>query len=114
MSRRRSRASSPWAASPPTPASHPRRSTSPSPAPRDVRPFRDLFRCPLHFGASRNRLVVPQAWINRPMPGRDPVTYASTLELLVGQMASHDAARQQDRLVLAGLPGATDLPVIAA
>ncbi|MFF7986491.1 AraC family transcriptional regulator [Streptomyces sp. NPDC007901] len=80
------------------------------PAPQDVQPFRDLFRCPLHFGASRNRMVVPQAWINRPMPGRDPVTYASTLELLEAQMASR--RRQQDLLEVLEISVAQSLPVV--
>ena len=80
------------------------------PAPRDVQPFRDLFRCPLRFGASGNRLVVPQPWINRPMPGRDPVTYASTLELLEAQMASR--RRQQDLLEVLEISVAQSLPVV--
>ncbi|WP_217554394.1 AraC family transcriptional regulator [Streptomyces sp. GbtcB6] len=80
------------------------------PAPHDVQPFRDLFRCPLHFGASRNRLVVPQAWINRPMPGRDPVTYASILELLEAQMASR--RRQQDLLEVLEISVAQSLPEV--
>ncbi|WP_020122991.1 AraC family transcriptional regulator [Streptomyces canus] len=79
-------------------------------APRDVQPFHDLFRCPLHFGASHNRLVVPQAWINRPMPGRDPVTYASALELLEGQMASR--RRQQDLLEILEISVAQSLPAV--
>ncbi|MDQ0688636.1 AraC-like DNA-binding protein [Streptomyces achromogenes] len=79
-------------------------------APRDVQPFRDLFRCPLHFGALRNRLVVPQACINRPMPGRDPVTYASTLELLEAQMASR--RRQQDLLEILEISLTQSLPVV--
>ncbi|MFE2060798.1 AraC family transcriptional regulator [Streptomyces sp. NPDC059467] len=78
------------------------------PAPQHVRPFHDLFRCPLHFGAARNRLVVPQAWINRPMPGRDPVTYASILELLEAQMASR--RRQQDLLEVLEISVAQSLP----
>ncbi|WP_460070417.1 AraC family transcriptional regulator [Streptomyces sp. YKOK-I1] len=80
------------------------------PAPHDVRPFRDLFRCPLSFGAARNRMVVPQAWVNRPMPGRDPTTYASTLELLEAQMASR--RRQQDLLEVLEISVAQCLPVV--
>ncbi|MFE4962686.1 helix-turn-helix domain-containing protein [Streptomyces sp. NPDC056660] len=65
---------------------------------------------PCSFGAPRNRLVVPQAWINRPMPGRDPVTYASTLELLEAQMASR--RRQQDLLEVLEISVAQSLPVV--
>jgi AraC-like DNA-binding protein len=79
-------------------------------APHDIRPFRDLFRCPLYFGAPRNWMVVPQSWINRPMPGRDPVTYAEILELLEAHMASR--RHQQDLLEVLEISIAQSLPVV--
>lgn len=42
------------------------------PAPRDRRPFEELFRCPLRFDAAGNRMVIPTRWARTAMPGRDP------------------------------------------
>ncbi|WP_369166521.1 AraC family transcriptional regulator ligand-binding domain-containing protein [Streptomyces sp. R28] len=78
------------------------------PAPRDTRPFTELFRCPVRFAADENRLVFPAAWARRPMPGRDPVTYAAVLELLEGQMVSR--RDQQDLLEVLEISIAQSLP----
>jgi AraC-like DNA-binding protein len=69
-----------------------------------------LFGCPVRFGAPADRIVIDPAWARARMPGRDPVTYASTLETLDAQMASrHD---QQDLLEVLEVSVAQSLPVI--
>ncbi|MFI2352963.1 AraC family transcriptional regulator [Streptomyces sp. NPDC019443] len=78
------------------------------PAPRDTRPFTELFRCPVRFAAAESRLVFPMAWARRPMPGRDPVTYAAVMELLEEQMASRRG--QQDLLEVLEVSIAQSLP----
>ncbi|WP_416986744.1 AraC family transcriptional regulator ligand-binding domain-containing protein [Streptomyces sp. T028] len=78
------------------------------PAPRDTRPFTGLFRCPVRFAAVENRLVFPASWFRRAMPGRDPVTYASAMELLAQQTtARHD---QQELLEVLEISIAHSLP----
>lgn len=78
------------------------------PPPPDADPFTSLFRCPVRFGAAENRMVFPLAWARRPMPGRDPVTYAATLELLEEAMASR--RDQQDLLEVLEISIAQSLP----
>ena len=78
------------------------------PAPRDTGPFTELFRCPVRFGAVRNRLVFPTAWAGRPMPGRDRVTYTAVVELLGEQAASR--RDQQDLLEVLEISIAQNLP----
>ncbi|MFJ3307314.1 AraC family transcriptional regulator [Streptomyces sp. NPDC086549] len=78
------------------------------PAPRDTHPFNELFQCPVRFAATENRIVFSPAWARRPMPGRDPVTHASTLELLEEQMATR--RDQQDLLEVLEISVAQSLP----
>jgi AraC-like DNA-binding protein len=78
------------------------------PAPDDRHPFTELFRCPVRFAATDNRIVFPRAWAARPMPGRDPITYAFTVELLEEQMASR--RNQQDLLEVLEVSIAQSLP----
>ncbi|MFF7266311.1 AraC family transcriptional regulator ligand-binding domain-containing protein [Streptomyces sp. NPDC008159] len=78
------------------------------PAPRDTRRFEELFRCPLRFGAPGNRLVFPARWVRATQPGRDSITYASTLELLDSQLASR--RDQQDLLEVLEVSIAQSLP----
>lgn len=78
------------------------------PAPRDACPFTELFRCPVRFAAAANRIVFPAAWARRPMPGRDPVTYAAVLALLEEQMASR--RDQQDLMEVLEISIAQSLP----
>lgn len=44
----------------------------PHSAPDDVRPYRDYFRCPVHFDAERAALRIGGSALARPSPGRDP------------------------------------------
>ncbi|MEW2122072.1 AraC family transcriptional regulator ligand-binding domain-containing protein [Streptomyces sp. NPDC005474] len=78
------------------------------PAPRDTGPFADLFRCPVRFGAGENRMVFPTVWAHRPMPGRDPVTYAAVMELLEEQTTSR--RDQQELLEVLEVSIAQSLP----
>jgi AraC-like DNA-binding protein len=78
------------------------------PAPHDKRPFTELFRCPVRFSGTENRMVFPLAWARRPMPGHDPVTCAAVLELLDGQLASR--RDQQELLEVLEVSIAQSLP----
>ncbi|MER6355343.1 AraC family transcriptional regulator [Streptomyces sp. NPDC001634] len=80
------------------------------PAPRDTRPFSELFRCPVRFGTAGNRMVFPAPWIHRSMPGRDPVTCAEVLELLEQQTTSR--RDQQDLLEVLEISIAQSLPQV--
>jgi AraC-like DNA-binding protein len=78
--------------------------------PRSREPYGALFGCPVRFGAPANRLVIASAWARARMPGRDPVAYASTLEMLDAQMASRRG--QQDLLEVLEISVAQSLPVV--
>jgi AraC-like DNA-binding protein len=80
------------------------------PAPHDTALFNELFRCPVRFAAAENRIVFPITWARRPMPGRDPVTYSSTFELLEEQAASR--RDQQDLLEVLEISIAQSLPEV--
>ncbi|MGW2716815.1 AraC family transcriptional regulator [Streptomyces sp. NPDC001492] len=80
------------------------------PAPRDTRTFDDLFRCPVRFGAAGNRMVFPARWARAGMPGRDPITYASVLEVLEKETASR--RDQQDLLEVLEISIAQSLPAV--
>ncbi|MFD7490293.1 AraC family transcriptional regulator [Streptomyces mirabilis] len=80
------------------------------PPPRRSEPYGAVFGCPVRFGAPANRMVIDPAWARARMPGRDPVTYASTLELLDAQLASR--RDQQDLLEVLEISVAQSLPAI--
>ena len=80
------------------------------PAPRDRRPFEELFRCPVRFDAAGNRMVILTRWAQAAMPGRDPITYASTLDVLDREMASQ--RNQQELLEVLEISIAQSLPVV--
>ncbi|AZQ38565.1 AraC family transcriptional regulator [Streptomyces cyaneochromogenes] len=80
------------------------------PAPRDTRPFDELFRCPLRFDAAGNRMVIPARWARAAMPGRDPITYTSVLDVLEKDMTSR--REQQDVLEVLEISIAQSLPDI--
>ncbi len=77
-------------------------------APQDPHSFATLFGCPIRFLSARNRLVFPAAWLRMSMPGRDPVAFAGTLELLDEQMAAR--RDQQDLLEVLEISIAQGLP----
>jgi AraC-like DNA-binding protein len=66
----------------------PRRVEFAFPVPLDTEPFAQLFGSSVAFGAAHNRLVFDPVWARTVLPGRDQVAYASTLELLDGEMAA--------------------------
>jgi AraC-like DNA-binding protein len=80
------------------------------PASRDRRPFEELFRCPPRFDAAGNRMVIPARWARAAMPGRDPITYASAIDVLEKQMASR--GDQQELLEVLEISIAQSLPVV--
>lgn len=80
------------------------------PAPRDTGPFDELFRCPMRFDAARNRMVIPTRWARAAMPGRNPITYASVLDVLEKHMTSR--REQQDLLEVLEISIAQSLPAI--
>ena len=82
------------------------------PAPPHTAPFADVFGCPVRFGAARNGLVFPAAWVRAEMPGRDPVTFASLTELLDGQVASRRS--RQELLEVLEISIAQSLPDVPA
>lgn len=79
-------------------------------APRDVGVFTELFSCPVSFGAPRNRLTFSPLWSRTAMPGRDPVVYASTLELLEAQLAPR--RERQELLEVLEVSIAQSLPAV--
>jgi len=80
------------------------------PSPRQLDVYGALFRCPVRFGTPANRMVIDPAWARIRMPGRDPVSYTSTLETLDAQMASR--RDQQDLLEVLEVSVAQSLPVV--
>ncbi|WP_328364995.1 AraC family transcriptional regulator [Streptomyces sp. NBC_00445] len=80
------------------------------PPPRQLDLYGVLFRCPVRFGAPTNRMLIDATWARTRMPGRDPVAYASALEMLDAQMASR--RDQQDLLEVLEISVAQSLPVI--
>ncbi|MGW0838697.1 AraC family transcriptional regulator [Streptomyces sp. NPDC002787] len=80
------------------------------PPPREPGLYGALFACPVRFGAPANRMVFDATWARTRMPGRDPVSYASTLETLDAQVASR--RDQQDLLEVLEISVAQSLPVV--
>jgi AraC-like DNA-binding protein len=81
-----------------------------APPPRQHDMYGALFGCPVRFRAPADLIVIDPAWAGARMPGRDPVTYASTLETLDAQLASR--TDQQDLLEVLEVSVAQSLPVI--
>jgi len=44
-------------------------------APRDLEPYRGLFRAPLHFDADQNAVIFPSRWLDHRIPGADPLLH---------------------------------------
>jgi AraC-like DNA-binding protein len=94
-----------------------RLAVAPSLAPRVVElalppvgadPYPGFFGCPVRFGAPVSRLVLDARWAWATMPGRDPVTLASCLELLEALTASR--RDQQELLEVLEISVAQRLP----
>ena len=78
------------------------------PRPAGTNPYPGFFGCPVRFGASVSRVVLDERWARARMPGRDPVTLASSLELLEVLMASR--REQQELLEVLEVSIAQQLP----
>ncbi|MEU0641211.1 AraC family transcriptional regulator [Streptomyces umbrinus] len=80
------------------------------PAPAHGDPYGAFFGCPVRFGVPVSRVVIDPVWARAPMPGRDPVTFASALETLDEQMASR--RHHQELLEVMEISIAQSLPVV--
>lgn len=92
----------------------PRRVEFAFPAPEDAEPFTRFFGCPVSFAAAHNRLVFDPAWAHAALPGRDAVTYASTLQLLdAGMAARRDRQELLELLEVSVAQTLPDVPTFA-
>lgn len=66
------------------------------PKPVGANPYPGFFGCPVRFERPVSQVILDERWARTPMPGRDPVTLASSLELLEALMASR---RDQQELL---------------
>ena len=80
------------------------------PAPADTEPLSRFFGCPVTVRAAHNRLVFDPAWARTALPGRDPVAYATALELLDDGMAARRS--RQELLELLEVSIAQALPTV--
>jgi AraC-like DNA-binding protein len=64
------------------------------PQPDDTALFKEVFSCEVHFGARRNRIILPNHLVRSPMPGRDHTTHSLALQVLNDHSA--DRRDQQD------------------
>lgn len=78
------------------------------PPPAGTNPYPAYFGCPVRFDAPVSRLVLDERWARTRMPGRDPVTLVSALELLEAATASR--RHQQELLELLEVSVAQRLP----
>ena len=69
------------------PAFKPARLELTYPAPRYADAYRTLFGCEVHFGASRNRVVVERRWLDFALPTHHPVSAQQALTLCRDQAA---------------------------
>ncbi|MFJ1707656.1 AraC family transcriptional regulator [Kitasatospora sp. NPDC088346] len=80
------------------------------PRPAGTELHTEVFRCPLHFGADANRLVVSREWARTPMPNRDPRTLATILTLMAEAFSSR--REQQDLLEVLEVSVTRSLPTV--
>jgi AraC-like DNA-binding protein len=57
------------------------------PAPRHAAKYRALFGCEIHFGASRNRVVVEPRWLVLKLPTHNPISAQQALAICRDQAA---------------------------
>jgi AraC-like DNA-binding protein len=79
-----------------------------APRPAGHARYAGLFRCPVRFGAPRNRCVFAPEWARFPLPSHDPWALAQALELLERESTSQHA--RQDLLEVLEASIARDLP----
>ncbi len=65
--------------------------------PGDVAPYQRLFRAPLRFDANQSTLVFPAHWLERPLPGADPLLHRHLMEE-ADKLRMHHAAGLVDEL----------------
>ncbi len=66
-------------------------------APRDIQPFRRLFRSPLRFDAEQSALVFSSSWLRQPLPGSNS-RLRQILEAEVNRLESQSGEDLSDRL----------------
>lgn len=59
-------------------------------APSDVGNYREFYRAPIHFGSSQVALVFPDAWLERPVRGADPLVRKILLERITAALAGRE------------------------
>jgi AraC-like DNA-binding protein len=75
--------------------------------PRNVAPFRQFFQAPLLFDASETAVVFAGEWLDRPLPGADPLLHSmmqhhvSELQLHSGENLTSQLRRMLPSLVTA-------------
>lgn len=57
-------------------------------APPYAADYTRIFRCPIHFGARENRVLIEAHWLEKPLPTSNPLTSRQCLELCTQQLAS--------------------------
>ena len=78
------------------------------PAPAHAGSYRQLLQCRVTFGQRANEMVFDAAWIARPMPLADPITYASCREMceqLLGELSADGSLAAEIRSALIMNPG---------
>lgn len=63
------------------------------PRPAYAHAYRKLFRCPVHYGTSRNRLVTESRWLALRLPGYDEITCGplrAQLDTILGNRVYRD------------------------
>ncbi|NUR58100.1 MAG: AraC family transcriptional regulator [Catenulispora sp.] len=96
------------------PQFRPRRVEFGFPAPGDTEPFDRLFGAPVAFDTEHNRLVIDPVSARSVLPGHDPITYASTLELLDTEMvARHHRQELLELLEVSIAQALPDVPTFA-
>lgn len=63
--------------------------------------YTELFRCPVHFAAERNRLLVDVRWLALPLPGHNPLTSRQALALCAERIVPMDELGSRPELVVA-------------
>jgi AraC-like DNA-binding protein len=67
-------------------------------APLDPAPYRDLFRCPLEYGAALNALAVPLAAADRLLPGGNPQLAQMSEQVVIRRLARLDRSNVSNRV----------------
>jgi AraC-like DNA-binding protein len=68
----------------------PSRVTFRHPEPDDPKPYRELFRCPVHFGAEANTLTITSEQADRPLPSANPMLAQMNERVVIQRLAKLD------------------------